>query len=166
MRKDERMKTGIIQVETDAYEYMGLKKGLRIVADHNFEEGLATAYFSFQGRQWRLYDQQFSIASEMKVAAVTEACIEGPIKSDGGSSSYYELEITNKYGEKIKVEVGDIIRAMVGNDFSFGNCVKALRRMYLVTQGGGKEGVSLEYDIKKVKWFLDEIGTYNGGEKR
>lgn len=84
-----------------------------------------------------------------------------PIKSDGGSSSYYELTITNKAGESIKCETGDVIRALVGNDFDFGNCVKALRRMYLATLGMGKEGTDIPYDANKIRWFLGEIERVN-----
>lgn len=83
------------------------------------------------------------------------------IKSDGGSSSYYELTITNKAGESIKCETGDVIRALVGNDFDFGNCVKALRRMYLATLGMGKEGIDIPYDCNKVRYFLSEIERVN-----
>lgn len=83
------------------------------------------------------------------------------VKSDGGSSSYYELTITNKTGESIKAETGDVIRALVGNDFDFGNCVKALRRMYLATLGKGKEGTDIPYDCNKVRYFLSEIERVN-----
>lgn len=83
------------------------------------------------------------------------------VKSDGGSSSYYELTITNRAGESIKCETGDVIRALVGNDFDFGNCVKALRRMYLATLGKGKEGTDIAYDCNKVRYFLSEIERVN-----
>lgn len=83
------------------------------------------------------------------------------VKSDGGSSSYYELTITNKAGETIKVETGDVIRAIVGNDFDFGNIIKAARRMYLATQGMGKEGTDLSYDANKIRYFLSEIERVN-----
>lgn len=83
------------------------------------------------------------------------------VKSDGGSSAYYELTITNKAGESIKCETGDVIRALVGNDFDFGNCVKALRRMYLATLGKGKEGTDIPYDCNKVRYFLSEIERVN-----
>lgn len=83
------------------------------------------------------------------------------VKSDGGSSSYYELTITNKAGGSIKCETGDVIRALVGNDFDFGNCVKALRRMYLATLGKGKEGTDIPYDCNKVRYFLSEIERVN-----
>ena len=87
------------------------------------------------------------------------------IKSDGGSSSYYQLTIKNKSGESLQVETGDVIEALVGDNFKFGNIIKALRRMYLVTQGSGKEGTSLSYDKKKCIYFLNEIeDKYNSGK--
>lgn len=99
--------------------------------------------------------QLLSVSQDQKVKN------EAPVKSDGGSSSYYELTITNKAGESIKCETGDVIRALVGNDFDFGNCVKALRRMYLATLGMGKEGTDIPYDCNKVRYFLSEIERVN-----
>ncbi len=86
------------------------------------------------------------------------------IQSDGGSSSYYDLTITNKEGQSLDVRTGDIIRALVGNDFDFGNCIKALRRMYLCTQGKGKQGTDLSYDANKVRYFVDEIENVFGSK--
>lgn len=83
------------------------------------------------------------------------------VKSDGGSSSYYELTITNKNGESIKCETGDVIRSLVGNDFDLGNCVKALRRIYLSSIGQGKEGVDVAYDCNKVRYFIGEVERVN-----
>lgn len=87
---------------------------------------------------------------------------DGKMQSDGGSSAYYDLTITNKEGQSLDVRTGDIIRALVGNDFDFGNCIKALRRMYLCTQGKGKQGTDLSYDANKVRYFVDEIENVFG----
>ena len=80
-----------------------------------------------------------------------------PVESDGGSSKYYSFTIRNKQGESMQVEVGDVIRDMVGNDFDFGNCIKALRRMWLAKQGGGKAGTDVEYDANKINYFVEQI---------
>lgn len=80
-----------------------------------------------------------------------------PVKSNGGSSSYYSLTITNKNGESFQCETGDIIRALVNNDYSLGNIVKACRRVSESLQGRGKEGVSPEYDLNKIIYFAEEI---------
>lgn len=81
------------------------------------------------------------------------------INSTGGSSDYYELNIK---GHSVQVE--DVIYAMVGGDFALGNVVKALRRMYLDSQGAGKEGVDMQYDANKIKYFTDSFVKRFGGE--
>ena len=73
-------------------------------------------------------------------------------KSDGGSSDYYKLEINGN-----PVEVEDVIYAMVGGDFILGNILKACRRMYLDSKGQGKEGIDMQYDANKIKYFVDSF---------
>lgn len=88
------------------------------------------------------------------VAAITESTSEptNKITSTGGSSDYYKLNINGNH-----VETEDVIYAMVGGDFALGNALKALRRMYLDSEGGGKEGVDMSYDANKVKYFVDSF---------
>ncbi len=131
--------------EDEAYEVSGV-----------YRDG---AVISIKGGYSTYHSEYFELCSESTVKEVTGTVT--PIKSDGGSSSYYELTITNKAGESIKCETGDVIRALVGNDFDFGNCVKALRRMYLATLGMGKEGTDIPYDCNKIRWFLGEIERVN-----
>ena len=89
------------------------------------------------------------------------------IKSDGGSSKYYQLivrvtedkiENATPQGEvkDVALETGDVIRALVDNDFDLGNCIKAIRRIHQSSKGEGKSGTSIDYDITKIKYFLDE----------
>jgi hypothetical protein len=80
------------------------------------------------------------------------------ITSTGGSSDYYKLNINGNH-----VETEDVIYAMVGGDFALGNALKALRRMYLDSEGGGKEGVDMSYDANKVKYFVDSFVKRFGG---
>lgn len=84
-----------------------------------------------------------------------------PIKSDGGSSDYYKLTITNKEGESIQCETGDVLRAMVGNDYDLSNVIKACRRMYEASQGRGKEGATIEYDTNKIIYFASEFAYWH-----
>lgn len=88
------------------------------------------------------------------VAAITESTSEptNKITSTGGSSDYYKLIINGNHAE-----TEDVIYAMVGGDFALGNALKALRRMYLDSEGGGKEGVDMSYDANKVKYFVDSF---------
>ena len=90
-----------------------------------------------------------------------------PIKSDGKSSSYYNLVLNARLvkklkaqleaGEPLNLETGDIIELMFGNDFDFGNIEKALRRIFEAKHGRGKAGVDIKYDINKCHYFLDQI---------
>lgn len=78
----------------------------------------------------------------------------GKIKSDGGSSGYYQLEIVNRAtGEKFHCEMGDVIASVYGNDFDMGNVAKAMRRILLDRQGKGKEGNDSLYDANKCVYF-------------
>lgn len=79
-----------------------------------------------------------------------------PVKSDGLSTSYYDLVIRTKAGT-FNCKVGDVIDAMVGNDFDLGNAIKAIRRIYEHVQGRGKDGVDAEYDKNKVNYFVNEF---------
>lgn len=87
--------------------------------------------------------------------------IQQPIKSDGGSSDYYKLTITNKAGESIQCETGDVLRVMVGNDYDLSNVIKAARRMYEASQGRGKEGATIEYDANKIIYFATEFAHWH-----
>lgn len=84
-----------------------------------------------------------------------------PITSDGGSSSYYALTITNKAGQSIDCQMGDIIRCVYGDNFSLGNIAKACRRMYEASQGRGKQDVSIEYDARKISYFANEYSHWH-----
>lgn len=82
----------------------------------------------------------------------------GKIKSDGGSSDYYKLEIVNrKTGETFSCEMGDIIYSVYGNDFDMGNIAKAMRRIHCDRNGVGKEGADSLYDAKKIAWFAETL---------
>jgi hypothetical protein len=86
------------------------------------------------------------------------------IKSTGGSSTYYQLTIKNNKGESIQCETGNVIEALVGDNFALGNVVKALRRIYMDSIGQGKEGIDMKYDINKCKYFLDDFLARYGSE--
>ena len=94
--------------------------------------------------------------------------LDKEVKSDGGSSKYYQITIRTQESNirlvdndelqlvDVDLETGDIIRALVDNDFDLGNCLKAIRRIHQSSKGEGKSGTSIEYDINKIKYFLDE----------
>lgn len=81
-------------------------------------------------------------------------------KSDGGKTGYYDLVIKTKEGD-FRCVVGDVIRAMVGNDFDLGNAIKAIRRIYADSQGFGKEGIDMQYDANKINYFVKEFVNFH-----
>ncbi len=106
------------------------------------------------------------LKTECECKNTTSHVAANPVKSDGGSSSYYQLKmkllgsaVSNIAGSSnvnVDVETGDIIRALVDNDFDLGNVIKACRRIHQAKKGEGKAGTDVEYDLKKIKYFLDE----------
>ncbi len=74
------------------------------------------------------------------------------VKSDGGSSSYYELQIDGHH-----LETHHVISDVFGNDFDFGNMFKALVRTWGKLQGGGKQGTTIEYDLNKIIYTCEKL---------
>lgn len=88
------------------------------------------------------------------------------IKSDGGSSAYYDLPLSDKLVELIlqRKEAGhsfikteELIREVFDNDFDGGNSFKSMVRAWQITKGGGKEGNTLSYELNKIRYSLDKI---------
>lgn len=123
--------------------------------DHQEEE-----YVLLNGELVPASSVENTISANVEIPVFGET-VEGPVTSDGGSSGYYKLRITNRKGETIECEVGDVIRCMLGNDFDLGNILKALRRMHLASKGQGKAGTDIAYDVNKSKYFLDEFEHWN-----
>lgn len=84
------------------------------------------------------------------------------VKSDGGSSDYYKITIRNEQGEEFHCETNDVLYALVGGDFDMANIIKACRRMYEASQGRGKQGTDIAYDVKKIKYFADDFAKRFG----
>lgn len=87
------------------------------------------------------------------------------IKSDGGSSSYYDikvpawlLELLNERQNEgacfIKTEE---INTMLGNDFNHSTIFKSLVRAIGIENGGGKAGNSHEYECNKIRYYADRM---------
>ena len=84
----------------------------------------------------------------------------GEVESDGGSTQYYQIEITNSKGEKFNCELNDILRDVFNNQWDLCNIVKASRRISEARKGQGKKDVSVQYDANKIIWFAEEIKKY------
>jgi hypothetical protein len=64
------------------------------------------------------------------------------IPSDGGPTVYYDFPPSTTLNDLIEY---------AGMSFAQGNIFKAAYRL------GKKEGVSLEYDLKKIKYYADRM---------
>lgn len=93
-----------------------------------------------------------------------------PVKSDGGSSSYYDIPLPPEFiatlmerleGGNPHVRTEELIRYVFGNDFDFGTAFKSMVRARGITQGGGKEGNDIRYECNKVKYYAEKIATIN-----
>lgn len=150
-----------IRVKVDDYEYQGLKKGsvyenVRLV--NNGQDSGAT--FLANGKVWYLIPPMYEIVEEDSEST-------GPIKSDGGSSSYYDLPVAEwllytlnerqKEG-KCYIKTEEIITALLGNDFDYGNIFKSMIRCKGLQDGtGGKAGNSVEYECNKMIYSVNKI---------
>ena len=149
-----------IRVMVDDYEYQGLKKGsvyenVRLV--NNGQNSGAT--FLANGKVWYLIPPMYEIVEEDSEST-------GPIKSDGGSSSYYDLPVAEwllytlnerqKEG-KCYIKTEEMISAFFGNDFSFGTLLKSLVRAWGIKIGAGKAGNDMKYETGKIRYYADKI---------
>lgn len=86
-----------------------------------------------------------------------------PVKSDGGSSSYYFTELPEHLIKDIVkrggIEIKDIVRYCFDNDADCKDIIKALKRIRENLKGGGKEGVDNIYDANKICFFAEELRT-------
>lgn len=87
------------------------------------------------------------------------------IKSDGGSSSYYDIEVPqwlleklldrNKEGKCfIKTEE---INEILGNDFNYSTIFKSMVRAISIENGVGKAGNTHSYECNKMRYYTDRV---------
>ena len=77
----------------------------------------------------------------------------------GGSSSYYQIDITTPTTETnppYTAECNDIIETLDMN-YAEGNAFKAIWRRAALKQGRGKPGSTLLYDSEKVEFFGERM---------
>lgn len=84
----------------------------------------------------------------------------GAIKSDGGSSSYYDIPIpdwlVDLIVERRYIKTEELIEVLGGN-FDEGNILKCLVRINSLRNGKGKEGNNVDYDCNKVIYSANRI---------
>ena len=94
---------------------------------------------------WYPYEDLKLIEPEQTKKAPTEltAGANGKVVSDGGPSAYYDFP-------EGATTLNDLIE-FKGMSFAQGNIFKAAFRL------GNKEGISLEYDLKKIIYYADRM---------
>jgi len=102
------------------------------------------------------YANMFTKVSKDVVDTITPEST-GIVVSDGGSSSYYELEVAGH-----KIETHDIITDVFDNDFDMGNMFKAQVRIQAAINGSGKAGTSIEYDLNKIIYTCNKLKAKHG----
>lgn len=109
-------------------------------------------------------DMRADEANKIKSKADSEKKI--PIKSDGGSSTYYDIDIPawllytlnerQKEG-KCYIKTEELIECGFSNDFSFGTLFKSLVRAMSVKCGVGKAGNDIDYEVNKILYYAERI---------
>lgn len=163
-----------IRVLVDTYQHQGLYKG----SEHDalWDEGTKTYNFVNYGKLWTLGPLQavevellkgddFPAPNENLLDVInTDLKQQGPIKSDGGSSSYYDLNIPEwllytlnerQKDGKCYIKTEEMIQVFFGNDFSVGNMFKATVRGYQSMKGAGKNDLS--YEVKKIQYYANRM---------
>jgi len=84
-----------------------------------------------------------------------------PIKSDGGSSTYYDIAIPPWLLAKITkdgfMKTEDFIAECLDNDFDKGTIFKSLIRAHSASKGAGKVGNDIRYESKKIQWSANKM---------
>lgn len=143
-----------IIVTTKEYEYMGLLSAMYFTAD---EIGDNKVFFKHQGKNWILNPSEYEAAYIQPSDTETNK----PIKSDGGSSAYYDFKVPQHYLDLIAetgiIKTEYLIHIIFGNSFDFGCTFKALVRAKGITDGAGKEGNTLDYELNKMNYYESKI---------
>lgn len=95
---------------------------------------------------------------------------EGAIKSNGGSSSYYDIQLPDwlidliverNYSGNCFVKTEELIEVL-GSDFDEGNILKCLVRINSLKKGVGKQGNDVTYDANKIIYSANRLKERDG----
>jgi hypothetical protein len=89
----------------------------------------------------------------------------GAIKSDGGSSSYYDIEVPQWLLELLINRSSDgkcfikteEINEILGNDFNYSTIFKSMVRAISIENGVGKAGNTHNYECNKMRYYTDRV---------
>lgn len=111
---------------------------------------------------WSVSSKDVEIVKEdEEVIESNSTKMKAPVKSDGGSSSYYFTKLPQHMIDKIVetggIEIKDITRYVYDNDSDCKDITKALKRIQEWKKGGGKQGIDALYDANKIIFFAEEL---------
>ena len=90
---------------------------------------------------------------------------QGAIKSDGGSSSYYDIEVPEWLLELLCSRSGEgkcyikteEINEILGNDFNYSTIFKSMVRAISIENGVGKAGNTHGYECNKIRYYTYRV---------
>ena len=112
-------------------------------------------------------NSEIELIQKASVVAVSKSQVT-PVKSDGGSSSYYDILLPNWFVDLIveRTEGGksrsfmkteELIEVLFKSDFDYANIQKALVRSFGAQNGAGKEGNDVDYEQNKIQYSSNRI---------
>lgn len=172
-----------IRVNNNRYDYMGLAPGSyhnvkRVVVN---EFGEKEYYFTHLGRKWALTSNDCdelvtleelwgSEPNEKLMDVINTDLKKSPVKSDGGSSTYYDIDIPawllytlnerQKEG-KCYIKTEELIECGFSSDFDAGNIFKSLVRAWGALNGAGKAGNGVDYECNKIVYSANKLKQRN-----
>lgn len=126
--------------------------GLWVVEDHNLETECSSC------------EEAVQADSNDYSPAPTE--VGGAIKSDGGSSTYYDIAVPEWLVDRIiersddgqaYIKTEELIEVTFNSDFDAGNALKSLVRLWGAFNGAGKAGNSVSYEKKKIEYSINKL---------
>lgn len=137
---------------------LGITNGLKGIVVNRLVGGLRPVVVMLfrDNREYSFKEDELKLVVELPASNINK-----PIKSDGGSSSYYFTKLPEDLIKQIVetggIEIKDIVRYCFDNDADCKDIIKALKRIREYLKGGGKEGVDAMYDANKVEFFAKEL---------
>lgn len=161
-RKHKKL-VGEFNRDNDFFEYKWEGSEWELTIEETLEEH--EDYIDFEMNPNLSYDQSLDnkwdsgeIDKDEEFVKVSDISINTPIKSDGGSSSYYDIPIPDwlfdkiyerRYTENCYIKTEELIEVM-GSDFDLGNIIKCAVRINSLKNGVGKAGNDVSYDANKI----------------
>lgn len=133
-----------------------------------------TVLRNFASGEWRKLPEEEQTETESAVntesdtatAVAGNAAKTGAIASDGGSSSYYDIElpkwliarVLERYEDgRPYIKTEELIEIIFQNDFDASNGFKSMVRLWGTFNGAGKAGNSLSYERKKIEYSINKL---------